>query len=124
MGTSGPDITHNFVSRKTPCKTTSYIWCRQANNKIFLFSFCSSSTQAPFNLPVFEAVVSTTTACILSNNAQYCKLSYTADEISNPVPLESPGTPSSCSKPGAVATTGRRSTFDLPVISGNIFESQ
>ncbi|XP_025406118.1 uncharacterized protein LOC112680292 isoform X2 [Sipha flava] len=79
--------------------------------------FCSSKTQAPFNLPVFEAVVSTTMVCILSNNPQSCKLSYTADDISNPVPPVSPGTPRSCSKLGAMATIGKRSTFALPIIS-------
>lgn len=47
-----------------------------------------------------------------------------ADEVSNPVELISPETPINCCTPGAVATTGRRSTFALPVISGNIFEAQ
>lgn len=46
------------------------------------------------------------------------------DETSNPVHDARPGTPRSCSTPGAVATTGNQTILDLSVILGNVFESR
>lgn len=60
----------------------------------------------------------------LSSNDQLINLSYTADDTLNSVDEIKPGTPRSCSIPGAVATIGNRSIYYLSVISVKIFESQ
>lgn len=57
---SGPAMTVNLEYEKITCEIISYIWCRQAKNKMGRFYIYSNSTQDPFKRPLLEAVISKT----------------------------------------------------------------
>jgi hypothetical protein len=76
-----------------------------------LFNFYSKSVDTPFSLPVFDAIVSNTKSFTLSSKDHFSKQSFTANNMSLPVPDGISGTPKSYFPFDVETVTGRPSTF-------------
>ena len=124
MSISGPvDTPINDLSNAAPT-TSSLTWWRHAMCWRSFPNFCSIREQTPDRGPVFEAVVSKHKAANWSVMPHSSKLCTTASAWASYVPLDSFGTPRSCTTPAPEMRTGSLLTCSLPLRSAISFPSQ